>query len=96
MAHDSSLNACKCTVCVYIDMATITITITDDAYKVLKAEKRQGESLSDVILRKFQRGNPAAIKAVFRELGPEPELADAIEKASRDLGKNFKTRKVEL
>ncbi len=94
MAHDSSLNACKCTVCVYIDMATITIT--DDAYKALKAEKRQGESLSDVILRKFQRGNPAAIKAVFRELGPEPELADAIEKASRDLRKNFKTRKVEL
>jgi predicted CopG family antitoxin len=77
-------------------MATITITITDAAYKALKAEKKEGESFSDVILRKFQRGNPAAIKAVFMELGPDPELADAIEKASRDLRKNFKTRKVEI
>ena len=77
-------------------MATITITITDAAYKALKAEKKEGESFSDVILRKFQRGNPAAIKAAFMELGPDPELADAIEKASRDLRKNFKTRKVEI
>jgi len=77
-------------------MATITITITEGAYKVLKAEKKEGESFSDVILRKFQRGNPAAIKAVFMELGPDPELADAIEVASRELRKNFKTRKVEL
>jgi predicted CopG family antitoxin len=77
-------------------MATITITITDDAYKALKAEKREGESFSDVILRKFQRGSPAAIKAVLMELGPDPELADAIEKASGELRRNFKTRKVEL
>jgi predicted CopG family antitoxin len=80
----------------YTYMATITITITDDAYKALKAEKREGESFSDVILRKFQRGNPAAIKAVLLELGPDSELADAIETASRKLRKNFKTRKVEL
>lgn len=77
-------------------MGTITITIKDEAYRVLKAEKKEGESFSDVILRKFQRGNPAAIKAVFMELGPDPELADAIEGASRELRKNFKTRKVKL
>jgi predicted CopG family antitoxin len=77
-------------------MATITITITDDAYKALKAEKKEGESFSDVILRKFQRGNPAAIKAVLMEMGPDPELADASEKASRDLRKNFKTRRIKL
>jgi len=77
-------------------MATITITITEEAYKALKAEKREGESFSDLILRKFQRGNPAAIKAVLMEIGPDPELADAIENASRELRKNFKTRKVKL
>ena len=77
-------------------MPRTTITISEEAYKALKAEKKEGESFSDVILRKFPRGNPAAIKALFMELGPDPELADAIEKASRELRKNFKTRKVEL
>ncbi len=77
-------------------MATTTITITSDAYHALKAEKKEGESFSDVILRKFQKGNPAAIKAVLKERGFNPDLADAIEKASRDLRKNFKTRKVSL
>ncbi len=61
-------------------MTTITIPIPDDAYRALKAEMREGESCSDVNLRKFQRGNPAAIKAVFMEWGPDSELADAIEK----------------
>jgi predicted CopG family antitoxin len=63
-------------------VATITIRITDDAYKALKAEKkRDGKSFSDVILRKFQKDNPAAIKAIFIELGPDPEFADANQKS---------------
>lgn len=77
-------------------MATTTITITDAAYKALKAEKKEGESFSDVILRRFQKGNPAAIKAVLNERGVNRDLADAIEKVSRDLRQNFKTRKVKL
>lgn len=79
-----------------IGVATITITITDAAYRALKAEKKEGESFSDVILRKFQRGSPAAIKAILTEVGPDPDLADAIEKASRELRQNFRTRRVEL
>ncbi len=79
-----------------LDMATTTITITDEAYRALKAEKKEGESFSDVILRKFQKGNPAAIKAILKERGANPDLADAIEKASRDLRRNFRTRKVKL
>lgn len=62
-------------------MATITVRITDDAYKALKAEKRDGKSFSDVILRKFQKDNPAAIKAIFIELGLDPEFADADQKS---------------
>lgn len=73
------------------------VMLSDDAYDALKAAKKEGESFSDVVLRKFsKKGDPAAIKTVFKELGPDAELADAIESASRNLRKNFKTRKVEL
>jgi predicted CopG family antitoxin len=76
-------------------MPSTTITISEAAYKALKAEKKEGESFSDVILRKFGRGNPSAIRAYFLERNPNPDLANAIE-ASRELRKNFRTRKVEL
>ena len=76
-------------------MATTTITITDEAYKAMKAEKKEGESFSDVILRKFQKGNPGAILAYYKQRGPNNDLADAAEEASRELRKNFKTRKVD-
>jgi predicted CopG family antitoxin len=73
------------------------VMLSDDAYEALKAAKKEGESFSDVVLRKFsKKGNPATIKAVFEELGSDPELADSIDRASRDLRKNFKTRKVDL
>jgi predicted CopG family antitoxin len=72
------------------------VMLSDEAYKLLKAEKREGESFSDVILRKFGKGNPTAILAYFKERGPDSELADAVEEASRELRKNFKTRKVDL
>lgn len=80
----------------YIGMGTTTISLSDEAYKVLKAQKKEGESFSSLVLRTFGKGSPAAIKAVIMELGPDPESADAIEKASRDLRTSFKTRKVDL
>lgn len=72
------------------------VMLSDEAYKALKAEKREGESFSDVILRKFQRGNAGAILAYYKKRGPNYDLADAVEEASRELRKNFKTRKVDL
>jgi len=36
-------------------MATKTLTITEDAYERLAAEKEKNESFSDVIVRKFGR-----------------------------------------
>lgn len=77
-------------------MGTTTISLNDEAYKVLKAQKKEGESFSELVLRKFGKGSPAAMKAVIMELGPDLDSADSIEKASRELRKNFKTRKVEL
>ena len=80
----------------HIRMGTTTISLSDEAYRVLKAQKKEGESFSSLVLRTFGKGSPAAIKAIIMELGPDPESADAIEKASRDLRASFKTRKVEL
>jgi len=72
------------------------VMLSDEAYRVLKAEKKGNESFSDVILRRFGKGDPAAILAYYKERGPDPDLADAVEEASRELRKNFKTRKVDL
>lgn len=77
-------------------MATTTITITDEAYRALKAEKKEGESFSDVILRKFTKGSPRAILEYLKETGPSPELSDAVEEASRELRKNFRLRRVDF
>lgn len=77
-------------------MGTTTISLSDEAYKVLKAQKKEGESFSDLILRKFGKGNPAAILAYLSEKEPNLELADSTEKASEDLRKNLKLQRVEL
>lgn len=79
-----------------MDLSGIRITISDKAYKALKAEKKEGESFSDVILRKFGKGNPAALLAYMKERAPNHDLADAVEKANKEFRKNFKTRDVVL
>ncbi|NOJ28242.1 MAG: hypothetical protein DA330_09560 [Nitrososphaera sp.] len=77
-------------------MGTTTISLSDEAYRILKAQKREGESFSDLILRKFGKGNPAAILAYLKEKSPNSDLADATEKASEELRRNLKLEKVEL
>ena len=72
------------------------ITISNEAYNALRYAKKEGETFSDVILRKFGKGSPAVLLAYLKETGPNPDLADAVEEASRELRKNFKTRKVKL
>lgn len=37
-------------------MASRTITITHDAYDALRAEKKPGESFSELLIRKFRKG----------------------------------------
>jgi hypothetical protein len=71
--------------------------LSDEVYDGLKAAKKKANhSLTLSCAGSQKKGNPAAIKAVFEELGSDPELANSINRANRDLRKGFKTRKVEL
>lgn len=71
-------------------MGTTTISLSNEAYRILKAQKKKDESFSDLVLRTFGRGNPAAILAYLQEKNPNLDLADAVEKASEDLRDNLK------
>lgn len=77
-------------------MGTTTISLSDEAYRILKAQKLEGESFSDLVPRKFGKGNPAAILAYLKEKSPNNDLANAVEKASEDLRRKLKSEKVEL
>jgi len=75
-------------------MGTTTISLSDEAYKILRAQKRGGESFSDLILRTFGRGNPAAILAFLKDKGSNSDLADAVEKVIKDFSQNSKLEEV--
>lgn len=76
-------------------MGTTTISLSDEAYKVLKAQKKEGESFSELILRKFGKGNPAAILAYLAEKKePNLELAESTEKSSEELRKSLKLQRI--
>ena len=66
-------------------MGTTTISLSEEAYRILKAQKREGESFSDLVMRKFGKGNPAAILTYLKGREPNPDLADAVENASKEL-----------
>ena len=62
-------------------MATKTISISEEAYEKLKSLKgSEKESFSDVILKYYPKKKK--LSEVLAEIGSNPELADAIEKAS--------------
>lgn len=78
-------------------MGSTTITISDEAYKILKAQKKEGESFSDVILRTFPRGHPARILAALEDRPPlDEDTARNIKKVSENLRRNLKLRVPEL
>ena len=78
-------------------MGSTTITISDAAYRILKAQKKEGESFSDVILRTFPQGNPARILAVLDDLPALDEAtAERIRKASEEVRRNFKAQVPEV
>lgn len=77
-------------------MPTRSLTIKEEAYRALKAKKKEGESFTDVILRLTEnKGSARKLLEMMDELY-SPELADNIEKASKKFRKNFKTRDVKF
>lgn len=68
---------------VHLLISTKTITITEEAYKRLKARKGDGQSFSEVILQYF----PAKRKLseILDEIGRDDGLADRIEAASLEM-----------
>lgn len=80
----------------YVNMPTRTLSITEEAYRALKASKKEGESFTDVILRLTgNKGNAHRLLEMMDELH-SPELAENVEKASRELRKGFRTRDIAL
>ena len=67
-------------------MSTKTITITEEAYERLKSRKGENQSFSEVILQNF----PAKRKLseILAEISRDDELADRIEKASKEMRKS--------
>jgi len=73
---------------------TRTISISEEAYEKLKSLKTsEKDSFSDVILRYYPKKRK--LSEVLAEIGPNPELADAIEKASGEIRKT-EIREVDL
>jgi len=48
-------------------MPTRTISISEEAYRRLKALKREGESFSDVILRLTSKSSPWSLAGILSE-----------------------------
>ena len=67
-------------------MATKTISITEEAYERLRSLKKDEKtSFSDVIVKHYPKRKK--LSEVLREIGANPELADSIELASKEMRK---------
>ncbi len=82
-----------CTYTAY-NMATRTISITEEAYQKLKSLKSsEKESFSDVILKYYP--SRRKLSEVLSEIGVDTELADSIEAASQKM-RHARIREAEL
>jgi predicted CopG family antitoxin len=67
-------------------MSTKTISITEEAYERLRSlKKNEKTSFSDVILEHYPKKK--RLSEVLRHMGANPELADSIERASKEMRK---------
>lgn len=77
-------------------MVTKTINIKESAYNALRAQKRAGESYSDVILR-VTEGEGKGVCEFLDTLDPamRSEIADSVKTGKKKLGR-IRPRKVSL
>lgn len=77
---------------VYIHIMTKIISLSDDAYDVLKATKHEGESFSEVV-RRITKGEKCILDFFGKWPGPKSELDRMKADVKRDRAA-FKTREV--
>lgn len=70
-------------------MPTKSLTITEEAYERLKAQKREGESFTDAILRLTDRKDPMSGFGAMAEVEGFREAAEA---AREDYDAGVRTR----
>lgn len=58
-------------------MATTSVTITEEAYERLKAQKREGESFTDTILRLTEQQDPMSGFGAMADADGFREAAEA-------------------
>lgn len=68
-------------------MPTRSLTIKEEAYRALKAKKKEGESFTDIILRLTENKGSARRLLEMIDGFHSPELADGIEAASKKFRK---------
>lgn len=68
-------------------MATKTISITEEAYERLRdLKKNEKMSFSDVIIEHYPKKRK--LSEILREVGANPDLAESIEKTSKEMRKS--------
>jgi len=81
-------------------MASKTIMISEEAYKILKRRKKPNESFTDVIIRLgSEKGSAKKLLELAKSKDFEPispETARIMEETSKEFRKNFKTRDFRL
>ena len=79
-------NLYVCTYTYNTNMATKTISISEEAYEKLKSLKdSETDSFSTVIIRYFPKKKK--LSELLAEIGHDPELANSIEGASKEMRK---------
>ncbi|MCQ8893941.1 MAG: antitoxin [Methanolinea sp.] len=75
-------------------MPTRTISISEEAYEVLKSLKESDRmSFSEVIMKYYPRRR--ALSEVLKTIHPQEDLATSIESASKEM-RSWKVRKAEI
>jgi predicted CopG family antitoxin len=72
-------------------MGTTTISLRDEAYRLLKEEKREGESFSDVVIRLTESADTEKrIEELAGGLGEE--FAEEVEESSEEVRESLEMK----
>lgn len=72
-------------------MATKTITIMEDAYKLMAMEKMPNESFSDLVRRKFRNADLLQFAGAWKDMSDEQaeELKASVRAVRENMNKGF-------